>query len=82
MVFDDGPGNFVCMASEPWRQEMQQHLRHLVRHCEEKHGDHMLGDHPCGQHTGEWFYERSWEPRLSDFSPAMSAGFRKWLQGK
>lgn len=55
MVFDDGPGNFVCMASEPWRQEIQQHLRHLVRHCEEKRGDHMLGYHPCGQHTGEWF---------------------------
>lgn len=82
MVFDDGPGSFVSMASEPWREEMQVHLRALVRHCEEKYGDHMLGYHPCGQHTGEWFYERSWEPRLSDFSPAMDKGFRQWLQGK
>ena len=59
---------------------MQVHLRALVRHCEKEFGDHILGYHPCGQHTGEWFYERSWEERLSDFSPAMNMGFRKWLQ--
>lgn len=80
MLFDDGKTQSISMASESWRLEMQQHLRALVRHCEEKYGDHMLGYHPCGQHTGEWFYERSWEPRLSDFSPAMQLGFRNWLQ--
>jgi len=78
MVFEDGSRSYVCMASEPWRAEMQEHLRALVRHCEDNYGDHMLGYHPCGQHTGEWFYERSWEAVLSDFSPAMSKGFSKW----
>lgn len=82
MLFDDGVTVSVSMASEAWRAEMQTHLRALVRHCEAKYGEHMLGYHPCGQHTGEWFYERSWEPRLSDFSPAMNAGFRKWVEAK
>jgi hypothetical protein len=82
MLFDDGQTVSVSMASEAWRAEMQVHLRALVRHCEARYGDHMLGYHPCGQHTGEWFYERSWEPRLSDFSPAMNAGFRKWAENR
>ncbi len=82
MLFDDGQTVSMSMASKPWREEMQTHLRALVKHCESKYGDHLLGYHPCGQHTGEWFYERSWEPRFSDFSPAMNAGFRKWIQGQ
>lgn len=82
MLFDDGKYEGFSVASEVWRREMQEHLRALVRHCEGKYGDNMLGYHPCGQHTGEWFYERSWEPRLSDFSPAMSRGFGKWVQAK
>jgi beta-galactosidase len=82
MLFDDGATVSVSVASEAWRVEMQTHLRALVRHCEAKYGDHILGYHPCGQHTGEWFYERSWEPRLSDFSPAMNTGFRNWVQAQ
>lgn len=82
MFFDDGKTLAMSMASEDWRKEMQEHLRALVRHCESKYGDRMLGYHPCGQHTGEWFYERSWEPCLSDFSPAMTKGFRKWLESQ
>ena len=82
MVFSDGKKHSMCMASEPWRQECLERLRALVRHCEDKYGDHMLGYHPCGQHTGEWFYQRSWEAVLSDFSPAMSAGFRRRAQAK
>jgi len=82
MLFDDGKTVSMSVASETWRVEMQTHLRELIRHCESTFGDRMLGYHPCGQHTGEWFYERSWEPCLSDFSPAMNAGFRKWTQAR
>ena len=79
MRFSDGKTGSMCMASEAWLKECVAQIRALVRHCEEEYGDHMLGYHPCGQHTGEWFYERSWEPVLSDFAPAMSAGFRQWV---
>jgi len=80
MVFSDGREEFFCVASAQWREDFPTHLAAFVRHCEEKYGDHMLGYHPCGQHTGEWFYERSWEPVVSDFSPAMREGFRAWLR--
>lgn len=80
LTFDDGQTKSECPASTLWREETVRHLRGLVRFCEDHYGDHMLGYHPCGQHTGEWFYQRSWEPRLSGFSPAMAAGFRRWLK--
>jgi len=82
LLFDDGQTRSECPASTLWREECLRHLRDLVRFCEDNYGDHMLGYHPCGQHTGEWFYQRSWEPRLSGFSPAMNAGFRRWLAGR
>jgi hypothetical protein len=80
LTFDDGQKRSECPASTLWREESLRHLRRLVRYCEAHYGDRMLGYHPCGQHTGEWFYQRSWEPRLSGFSPAMAAGFRRWLR--
>lgn len=80
LTFDDGQTRGECPASTLWREESVRHLRALVRFCEEHYGERMLGYHPCGQHTGEWFYQRSWEPRLSGFSPAMAAGFRAWLK--
>lgn len=78
-LFSDGKTEFWSMASTAWLADLEPHLRALVRHCEDRYGDHMLGYHPCGQNTGEWFYGRAWEPVLSDFSPAMTEGFRNWL---
>ena len=82
MLFSDGETRTMSMASELWLEECLRNVRALVRHCEEKYGDQFIGYHPCGQHTGEWFYERSWESVLSDFSPAMQEGFRKWARGE
>jgi len=80
MRFSDGKTEAMSMASELWLEECLKNVRALVRHCEGKFGDRFIGYHPCGQHTGEWFYERSWEPVFSDLSPAMDAGFRRWVR--
>lgn len=82
LLFSDGQKRAQSMASELWLEECVNNVRALVRHCETKYGDRVIGYHPCGQHTGEWFYERSWEPVLGDFSPAMNAGFRRYVRGK
>jgi len=82
LEFDDGQRRPVCVASRPWRRQMVGHVRALVAHCEAKYGDRMLGYHPCAQHTGEWFYPRTWEARHSGFSHAMQRGFAAWLEAK
>ena len=86
MEYSDGKpspdGRAASMASEDYRREGTLHLRALVRHCEERFGESMLGYHPCGQHTGEWFYMRSWEDVHHGFEEAFRNGFADWALGK
>jgi hypothetical protein len=53
-----------------------------VEHLEARYGEHIIGYHPCGQNTGEWFYDQSWSRKLNGFSPAMNRGFRRWIRRK
>lgn len=68
------------MASEEWVKAAADAMRKLVQHLEEKFGDHIIGYHPCGQNTGEWFYYDSWEGKLNCFEPVFEKAFRKWLR--
>ena len=54
----------------------------FVRRLEQKYGGHMLGYHTSGQNTGEWFYDRGWEGRLSGYEPPGREAFRAWLKQK
>ncbi|HOX38498.1 MAG TPA: beta-galactosidase [Candidatus Brocadiia bacterium] len=80
MRYEDGTTIQNSVASEKWRRDACAVLRGLVRHMETRWGGHVIGYHPCGQNTGEWFYEASWEPKFSGFCPAMEIGFRKWIR--
>jgi beta-galactosidase len=82
MVFEDGTVEGWSPASAAWADEMLVWVREFVRHYESRFGRLILGYHPCGQMTGEWFYFDSWDGRLSDFSPTMNSGFRLWLKDK
>ncbi|NOZ20536.1 MAG: hypothetical protein GXP25_05540 [Planctomycetes bacterium] len=82
MLYDTGERGYSSVASEKWRRDAAANLRRLVEYLEENYGDHVLGYHPTGQNTGEWFYKDSWKRKLCGFSPAMKKGFRKWLRRK
>jgi hypothetical protein len=81
MLWEDGPRNRrdFTVASPVYRRDAAARLGELVRHLEETFGDRMAGYHPCGQHTGEWFYEGTWARPLSDYSVAMRDAWRQWL---
>jgi beta-galactosidase len=78
MVFENGDRGMQSMASDKWKRDAGEATRLLVRHLEQKYGDHMLGYHPCGQHTGEWFYDRGWENLMPSFEAPMETAFRAW----
>ncbi|MBN2451912.1 MAG: beta-galactosidase [Lentisphaeria bacterium] len=83
MLWEDGPHrNGFTVASPEYRRDAAAALRALVVHLEETFGDRMAGYHPCGQNTGEWFYQDTWGPRLSDYSEAMRDAFRRWLASR
>ncbi len=80
MLYDNGERGQASVASSIWRQEAGEALRGLVRYLESRYGNHIIGYHPCGQNTGEWFYDRVWEGLLPGFEPPMLAAFRRYLR--
>ncbi len=69
-----------CVADKAYRADVCAHLEKLCRHLTETFPDHFAGIHPCGQNTGEWFYQNSWERPLSGYDPATRDAFRLWLR--
>lgn len=84
MLWEDGShkGRAFCVASPAYRRDAAERLAALVEHLEAAFGDRMAGYHPCGQHTGEWFYEGTWAHPLSDYSEAMRDAWRQWLASR
>ena len=82
MLYDDGQRQTASVHSHVWRQTAFENLKALVAHLEAKFGEHVLGYHPCGQHTGEWFYDRSWDRSLSGLEPPTRLAFKNYVRAK
>jgi len=81
MVWENGSRRHTAVPASPlYRREAARRAAALVRHLEERYGDRMAGYHPCGQNTGEWFYEETWGQLLNGYAPADLEGFRAWLR--
>ena len=83
MIYDTNqPGKFASVSHRAYRAAAAAHLEELCRHLTKTFPDHFAGVHPCGQNTGEWFYEGSWERPLSGYDPATREAFRVWLKAR
>jgi len=81
MVFDDGKSlDSPSVSSRAYRRTAAAWLETLCRHLMETFPDHFAGVHPCGQNTGEWFYDRSWRRPLSGYDAATRSAWRAWLK--
>ncbi len=76
MQWDDGHREKAVPASPRYRRDAAERLTALIDHLEEKFGDHIAGYHPCGQNTGEWFYQNTWSRSLNGYAPADLAAYR------
>ncbi len=82
-VGNDNPTRPVAsMASPLYRKLAMEHTRDVVRFFEEKYGPSMAGYHPCGQNTGEWFYQDTWRNCYSGYSKSDLIAWRQWLSKK
>lgn len=80
MRFEDGTeARVAAVSSREYRRDAAAHLETLCRHLTETFPDHFAGIHPCGQNTGEWFYEDSWGRRMSGGEPPTLTAWREWL---
>ena len=84
MVWDKGPQEHtdVVVASPAYRHDAAARLSALVAHLEETFGDRVAGYHPCGQNTGEWFYQETWKPALNGYAKADLLAWRAWLKAR
>ena len=83
MTWEDGSQQrYAVVASPVYRRDAAARVAALVEHLESKFGDRMAGYHPCGQNTGEWFYQDTWENRLNGYAPADTKGWRTWLRAR
>lgn len=81
MTWDDGSQRHHAVVASPrYRRDAAARLTALVEHLENQFGNHVAGYHPCGQNTGEWFYEGTWENRLNGYAPADAKAWRAWLR--
>lgn len=81
MVWDRGPQQHsgAVVASPDYRRDAAERLAALISHLEDKFGDRTAGYHPCGQNTGEWFYQETWGPALNGYAPGDLRAWRRWL---
>lgn len=83
MAWEDGSHRYTAVPASPlYRREGAERVGALVAHMEAKYGDHVAGYHVCGQNTGEWFYEGTWDPLFSGYAPADAEGFQRWLRAR
>lgn len=81
MVWDSDPQfRYAVVASPSYQRDAAERLSALVTHLEQKFGPHMAGYHPCGQNTGEWFYQETWGKGLNGYAPADLRAWRAWLK--
>lgn len=83
MLYEGGqPGRMASVSDRQYRTAAAAQMELLSRHLTAAFPDHYAGLHPCGQNTGEWFYEDSWSRPLSGYDPATVKAFREWLTAR
>ena len=81
MVWDlPGADQMRAVVTSPeYLRDATRRLADLVAHVESKFGPHVAGYHPCGQNTGEWFYQNTWDLPLNGYSQGDRRAWRAWL---
>jgi hypothetical protein len=77
-------GPFPSVASEKWRRDMGDGLKHLIDHIRDSdYRDHIFGYFITGLRTEEWYHwwTASTE-QLAGYSTHMVAAFRRWLKNR
>ena len=83
MLYDDGHrGPMATVSDRQYRADAAAQFEALSRHLTETWPDRFVGIHPCGQNTGEWFYNDTWLPPLSGYAEPAKEAWQAWLKAR
>ncbi len=79
---DGSKADMTCLASELWWNTLTESYARAIRHFENsRFAERIIGYHPCGQNTGEWFHYEYWL-KGPDYSAVNAQAFRRWLTAR
>ncbi len=76
------PNDFASPSSERFRSDCEKVLGLVIDYCEKNYGKNMMGYHPGGGGSSEWYYGNAWGPRWFGYGKAESAAWQKWVAEK
>ena len=84
LTFDNGTKSttFPSMSSLKFRKESQEVLRKIIDYSEKHYGKNIIGYHPGGGNSCEWFYPNSHGPTFSGYDASTQQAWNRWLTKK
>ena len=82
MTFEGEYNYFASPSSERFRNDCKKALNLIIDYCETNYGKNVMGYHPGGGGSSEWYYGNAWGPRWFGYGPVERTAWRNWVKAK
>ena len=84
LTFSNGvkSNRYSSISSLKFREQSQKALRMIIDFAEQYYGKNVIGYHPGGANSCEWFYGDSHGPKLSGYDKSTQQAWNRWLLKK
>ena len=73
---------FPCVSSKRYRDECVKVLSMFIDYCEQNYNKNIVGYHPGGGNSCEWFYGNSWSTQHYGYNKTAVDAWKKWVGKK
>ena len=77
-----GKCEFPCVSSQRYREDSAKVLKMFIDYCEKNYGKNIIGYHPGGGNSCEWFYGNSWSSQWYGYNKSAVEAWKKWVAKK
>ncbi len=74
--------HFPCVSSARFRNDASKVLKMIIDFCEENYGKNIMGYHPGGGGSSEWYYPTTWNKHWYGFNKSAANAWKKWVAKK
>lgn len=72
----------ASISSKKFRTDSQKALSMIIDYAEKNFGGNIIGYHPGGGNSCEWFYGDSWNPKWQGYDKSTADAWKAWLRKK